>query len=112
MEELIEVGLQNFFSFFLLLVVVVEVEDVVSYVLDFLNFFKFVFIMFQRVFIWKGYMVFFLMYVQKNVDIGVLVEKFLCVFWEKVKEFLVFKNEEMIQRQIFWIFFFIYIDSV
>lgn len=80
MEELIEVGLQNFFSFFLLLVVVVEIEDVVSYVLDFFRFFRFVFMLFYGVFVWKGQMVFFLMYVQKNLDIGVWVEKLLCEF--------------------------------
>ncbi|XP_008005719.3 protein MMS22-like [Chlorocebus sabaeus] len=112
MEELTEVGLQNFFSLFLLLAAVAEVEDVASHVLDLLNFLKPAFITSQRALIWKGQMAFLLMYAQKNVDIGVLAEKFSCAFREKAKEFLVSKNEEMIQRQTLWTLLSIYIDSV
>ncbi|XP_030785238.1 protein MMS22-like isoform X2 [Rhinopithecus roxellana] len=112
MEELTEVGLQNFFSLFLLLAAVAEVEDVASHVLDLLNFLKPAFITSQRALIWKGHMAFLLMYAQKNVDIGVLAEKFSCAFREKAKEFLVSKNEEMIQRQTLWTLLSIYIDGV
>uniref|UniRef100_A0A2K5HW32 Protein MMS22-like n=1 Tax=Colobus angolensis palliatus TaxID=336983 RepID=A0A2K5HW32_COLAP len=112
MEELTEVGLQNFFSLFLLLAAVAEVEDVASHVLDLLNFLKPAFITSQRALIWKGHMAFLLMYAQKNVDIGVLAEKFSCAFREKAKEFLVSKNEELIQRQTLWTLLSIYIDGV
>uniref|UniRef100_A0A2K6UFE5 Protein MMS22-like n=1 Tax=Saimiri boliviensis boliviensis TaxID=39432 RepID=A0A2K6UFE5_SAIBB len=112
MEELTEVGLQNFFSLFLLLAAVAEVEDVASHVLDLLNFLKPSFITSQRALIWKGHMAFLLMYAQKNLDIGVLAEKFACAFREKAKEFLVSKNEEMIQRQTVWTLLSIYIDGV
>ncbi|KAL4839236.1 hypothetical protein H8958_016668 [Nasalis larvatus] len=112
MEELTEVGLQNFLSLFLLLAAVAEVEDVASHVLDLLNFLKPAFITSQRALIWKGHMAFLLMYAQKNVDIGVLAEKFSCAFREKAKEFLVSKNEEMIQRQTLWTLLSIYIDGV
>uniref|UniRef100_U3F0B9 Protein MMS22-like n=1 Tax=Callithrix jacchus TaxID=9483 RepID=U3F0B9_CALJA len=112
MEELTEVGLQNFFSLFLLLAAVAEVEDVASHVLDLLNFLKPSFITSQRALIWKGHMAFLLMYAQKNLDIGVLAEKFSCAFREKAKEFLVSKNEEMVQRQTMWTLLSIYIDGV
>ncbi|XP_033090556.1 protein MMS22-like isoform X3 [Trachypithecus francoisi] len=112
MEELTEVGLQNFFSLFLLLAAVAEVEDVASHVLDLLNFLRPAFITSQRALIWKGHMAFLLMYAQKNVDIGVLAEKVSCAFREKAKEFLVSKNEEMIQRQTLWTLLSIYIDGV
>uniref|UniRef100_G3QKZ7 Protein MMS22-like n=1 Tax=Gorilla gorilla gorilla TaxID=9595 RepID=G3QKZ7_GORGO len=112
MEELTEVGLQNFFSLFLLLAAVAEVEDVASHVLDLLNFLKPAFVTSQRALIWKGHMAFLLMYAQKNLDIGVLAEKFSCAFREKAKEFLVSKNEEMVQRQTIWTLLSIYIDGV
>ncbi|XP_069344397.1 protein MMS22-like [Eulemur rufifrons] len=112
MEELTEVGLQNFFNLFLLLAAVVEVEDVASHVLDLLNFLKPAFMTSQRALIWKGQMAFLLMYAQKNLDIGVLAEKFSCAFREKAKEFLVSKNDEMAQRQTFWTLLSIYIDGV
>ncbi|XP_062953956.1 protein MMS22-like isoform X2 [Cynocephalus volans] len=112
MEELTEVGLQNFFNLFLLLAAVAEVEDVASHVLDLLNFLKPAFIASQRALIWKGQMAFLLMYAQKNLDIGVLAEKFSCAFREKAKEFLVSKNDEMVQRQTLWTLLSIYIDGV
>ncbi|XP_008569529.1 PREDICTED: protein MMS22-like [Galeopterus variegatus] len=112
MEELTEVGLQNFFNLFLLLAAVAEVEDVASHVLDLLNFLKPAFILSQRALIWKGQMAFLLMYAQKNLDIGVLAEKFSCAFREKAKEFLVSKNDEMVQRQTLWTLLSIYIDGV
>uniref|UniRef100_A0A8D2B947 Protein MMS22-like n=1 Tax=Sciurus vulgaris TaxID=55149 RepID=A0A8D2B947_SCIVU len=112
MEELTEVGLQNFFNLFLLLAAVAEVEDVASHVLDLLNFLKPTFIKSQRALIWKGQMAFLLMYAQKNLDIGVLAEKFSCEFREKAKAFLVSKNDEMIQRHTLWTLLSIYIDGV
>ncbi|XP_037698427.1 protein MMS22-like isoform X2 [Choloepus didactylus] len=113
MEELTEVGLQNFFNLFLLLAAVAEVEDVASHVLDLLNFLKPASITSsQRALIWKGQMAFLLMYVQKNLDIGVLAEKFSCSFREKAKEFLVSKNDEMGQKHTLWTLLSIYIDGV
>lgn len=110
MEELTEVGLQNFFSLFLLLAAVAEVEDVASHVLGLLNFLKPAFM--TSPLIWKGQMAFLLMYTQKNLDISVLAEKFSGVFREKAKEFLVSKNDDMGQRQTLWTLLSIYIDGV
>ncbi|KAB0355789.1 hypothetical protein FD755_021730 [Muntiacus reevesi] len=110
MEELTEVGLQNFFSLFLLLAAVAEVEDVASHVLGLLDFLKPTFK--TSPLIWNGQMAFLLMYTQKNLDIGVLAEKFSNAFREKAKEFLVSKNDEMGQRQTLWTLLSIYMDSV
>uniref|UniRef100_A0A8C3WTH4 Protein MMS22-like n=1 Tax=Catagonus wagneri TaxID=51154 RepID=A0A8C3WTH4_9CETA len=110
MEELTEVGLQNFFSLFLLLAAVAEVEDVASHVLGLLNFLKPAFM--TSPLIWKGQMAFLLMYTQKNLDIGVLAEKFSGAFREKAKEFLVSKHDDMGQRQTLWTLLSIYIDGV
>ncbi|XP_032714063.1 protein MMS22-like [Lontra canadensis] len=110
MEELTEVGLQNFFNLFLLLAAVAEVEDVASHVLDLLNFLKPSSV--TSSIIWKGQVAFLLMYTQKNLDIGVLAEKFSGAFREKAKEFLVSKNDEMGQRKSLWILLSIYIDGV
>ena len=110
MEELTEVGLQNFFSLFLLLAAVAEVEDVASHVLGLLNFLKPAFM--TSPLIWKGQVAFLLMYTQKNLDISVLAEKFSGVFREKAKEFLVSKNDDMGQRQTLWTLLSIYIDGV
>ncbi|XP_010635668.1 protein MMS22-like isoform X2 [Fukomys damarensis] len=112
MEELTEVGLQNFFSLFLLLTAIAEAEDVASHVLNLLNFLKPAFITSQRALIWKGQMAFLLLYAQKNLDIGVLAEKFSYEFKEKAKEFLVSKKEEMVQRHTVWTLLSIYIDGV
>ncbi|XP_023615522.1 protein MMS22-like [Myotis lucifugus] len=49
---------------------------------------------------------------QKNVDIGVLAEKFSDAFQAKAREFLVSKNDEMGQRQTLWTLLSIYIDGV
>nr|XP_023399423.1 LOW QUALITY PROTEIN: protein MMS22-like [Loxodonta africana] len=113
MEELTEVGLQNFFSLFLLLAAVAEVEDVASHVLDLLNFLRPASITSsQRALVWKGQMALLLMYVQKNLDIGVLAEKLSGAFREKAKEFLVSKNDEIGQKQTLWTLLSIYIDGV
>ncbi|XP_070274149.1 protein MMS22-like [Myotis yumanensis] len=110
MEELTVVGLQNFFNLFLLLAAVAEVEDVTSRVLDLLNFLKPT--LKTSPLIWKGQAAFLLMYTQKNVDIGVLAEKFSDAFQAKAREFLVSKNDEMGQRQTLWTLLSIYIDGV
>ncbi|KAM4866070.1 protein MMS22-like isoform 2-T2 [Thomomys bottae] len=112
MEELTEVGLQNFFNLFLLLAVVAETEDVASRVLDLMNFLKPACVTSQRALIWKGQMAFLLMYAQKNLDIAVLAKKFACEFQEKAKEFLVSKNDDMVQRHNLWMLLSIYIDGV
>ncbi|XP_019488926.1 PREDICTED: protein MMS22-like [Hipposideros armiger] len=110
MEELTEVGLQNFFNLFLLLAAVADVEDVASHVLDLLNFLKPAFK--TSPLIWKGQAAFLLMYTEKNLDIGALAEKFSGDFQEKAKEFLVSKNDEMGQRHTLWTLLSIYIDGV
>ncbi|XP_006778297.1 PREDICTED: protein MMS22-like isoform X2 [Myotis davidii] len=110
MEELTVVGLQNFFNLFLLLAAVAEVEDVAIRVLDLLNFLKPT--LKNSPLIWKGQAAFLLMYTQKNVDIGVLAEKFSDAFQAKAREFLVSKNDEMGQRQTLWTLLSIYIDGV
>ncbi|XP_004422198.1 PREDICTED: protein MMS22-like [Ceratotherium simum simum] len=110
MEELTEVGLQNFFNLFLLLAAVAELEDVASHVLGLLKFLKPAFL--TSSLIWKGQMAFLLMYTQKNLDISVLAEKFSGAFREKAKEFLVSKNDDMGQRQTLWTFLSIYMDGV
>lgn len=110
MEELTEVGLQNFFSLFLLLAAVAEVEDVASHVLGLLNFLTPS--LTTSSLIWKAQVAFLLMYTQKNLDIGVLAEKFSGAFLEKAKEFLVSKNDDMGQRQSLWTLLSIYIDGV
>ncbi|XP_075827419.1 protein MMS22-like isoform X1 [Microtus pennsylvanicus] len=112
MEELTEVGLQNFFCLFLLLAAVAEIEDVASHVLDLLRFLKPASTSSHRALVWKGQMAFLLMYVQKNLDIGVWAEKLSCEFQEKAKEFLVSKNDEMVQRHTLWTLLSIYIDGV
>ncbi|KAM7319536.1 hypothetical protein ACRRTK_021219 [Alexandromys fortis] len=65
-----------------------------------------------RALVWKGQMAFLLMYAQKNLDIGVWAEKLSCEFQEKAKEFLVSKNDEMVQRHTLWTLLSIYIDGV
>ncbi|XP_037058370.1 protein MMS22-like isoform X3 [Peromyscus leucopus] len=112
MEELTEVGLQNFFSLFLLLAAVAEIEDVASHVLELLRFLRPASTASHRALVWKGQMAFLLMYAQKNLDIGVWAEKLSCEFQEKAKEFLVSKNDEMVQRHTLWTLLSIYIDGV
>ncbi|XP_052573716.1 protein MMS22-like isoform X2 [Peromyscus californicus insignis] len=112
MEELTEVGLQNFFSLFLLLAAVAEIEDVASHVLELLRFLRPAATASHRALVWKGQMAFLLMYAQKNLDIGVWAEKLSCEFQEKAKEFLVSKNDEMVQRHTLWTLLSIYIDGV
>lgn len=112
MEELTEVGLQNFFSLFLLLAAVAEIEDVASRVLELLRFLRPASTSSHRALVWKGQMAFLLMYAQKNLDVGVWVEKLSSEFQEKAKEFLVSKNDEMVQRHTLWTLICIYIDGV
>ncbi|XP_054424843.1 protein MMS22-like isoform X1 [Pteronotus mesoamericanus] len=110
MEELSAVGLQNFFNLFLLLAAVAEIEDVTSHLLDLLNFLKPALKISHL--LWKGQAAFLLMYTQKNLDIGVLADKYSAAFREKAKEFLVSKNDETGQRQTLWTLLSIYIDGV
>ncbi|XP_074846957.1 protein MMS22-like [Carettochelys insculpta] len=112
MRELTEVGLQNFFNLFLVLAAVAETEDIVSRVLDLLNFLSPTAISTsQRTLIWRGYLAFVLMYIEKNMDISVLAEKLSHAFCEKAKEFLVTKNDHA-HRQNLWTPLSTYIDGV
>ncbi|NXP16257.1 MMS22 protein, partial [Scytalopus superciliaris] len=112
MQELTEVGLQNFFNLFLMLAIVAETEDIVSRVLDLLDFLTSSSItVSQRALIWRGHLAFLLIYVEKNMDISVLAEKIANAFREKAKEFLVTKNDYT-QRHNLWTLLSTYIDGV
>ncbi|XP_052541260.1 protein MMS22-like [Tympanuchus pallidicinctus] len=112
MQELTEVGLQNFFNLFLLLAVVAETEDIVSRVLDLLDFLTPSLVSpSQRALIWRGHFAFLLIYVEKNMDISVLAEKLSNAFRVKAKEFLVTKNDYT-QKQNLWTLLSTYIDGV
>ncbi|NXP03443.1 MMS22 protein, partial [Thinocorus orbignyianus] len=112
MQELTEVGLQNFFNLFLMLAIVAETEDIVSRVLDLLDFLTPSSItVSQRALIWRGHFAFLLIYVEKNMDISVLAEKLSNAFREKAKEFLVTKNDYT-QKQNLWTLLSTYIDGV
>uniref|UniRef100_A0A8C3UQD7 Protein MMS22-like n=1 Tax=Catharus ustulatus TaxID=91951 RepID=A0A8C3UQD7_CATUS len=112
MQELTEVGLQNFFYLFLMLAIVVETEDIVSRVLDLLDFLTPSSITAsRRALIWRGHFAFLLVYVEKNMDISALAEKISNAFHEKAKEFLVTKNDYT-QRQNLWTLLSTYIDGV
>ncbi|KAM6405827.1 protein MMS22-like [Pluvialis apricaria] len=112
MQELTEVGLQNFFSLFLMLAIVAETEDIVSRVLDLLDFLTPSSItVSHRALIWRGHFAFLLIYVEKNMDISVLAEKLSSAFREKAKEFLVTKNDYT-QKQNLWTLLSTYIDGV
>uniref|UniRef100_A0A8B9QBG3 Protein MMS22-like n=1 Tax=Apteryx owenii TaxID=8824 RepID=A0A8B9QBG3_APTOW len=112
MQELTEVGLQNFFNLFLMLAIVAEREDIVSRVLDLLDFLTPSSVtVCQRALIWRGQFAFLLIYVEKNMDISVLAEKLSNAFREKAKEFLVNKNDYT-QKQNLWTLLSTYIDGV
>ncbi|NWS18531.1 MMS22 protein, partial [Pachyramphus minor] len=112
MQELTEVGLQNFFNLFLMLAIVAETEDIVSRVLDLLDFLAPSSItVSQRALIWRGHFAFLLIYVEKNMDISVLAEKISSAFREKAKDFLVNKNDYT-QRHNLWTLLSTYIDGV
>ncbi|XP_044530299.1 protein MMS22-like [Gracilinanus agilis] len=112
MEELTEVGLQNFFKLFLVLAAVAKLEDVVSRVLDLLDFLRPGSVTpSQRALVWKAQMAFLLMYVQRNLDVGVLAQTLSGAFSEKAKEFLVSKNE-LGQKHTLWMLLSIYMDGV
>ncbi|XP_029892094.1 protein MMS22-like [Aquila chrysaetos chrysaetos] len=112
MKELTEVGLQNFFNLFLMLAIVAETEDIVSRVLDLLDFLTpSSLTVSQRALIWRGHFAFLLIYVEKNMDISVLAEKLSNAFREKAKEFLVTKNDYA-QKQNLWTLLSTYIDGV
>ncbi|NXF08486.1 MMS22 protein, partial [Smithornis capensis] len=112
MQELTEVGLQNFFNLFLMLAIVAETEDIVSRVLDLLDFLTPSSItVSQRALIWRGHFAFLLIYVEKNMDISVLAAKISNAFREKAKEFLVNKNDYT-QRHNLWALLSTYIDGV
>lgn len=112
MQELTEVGLQNFFNLFLMLAIVVETEDIVNRVLDLLDFLTPSSITTsRRALIWKGHFAFLLIYIEKSMDISALAEKISNAFREKAKDFLVTKND-YIQRQNLWTLLSTYIDGV
>ncbi|XP_043921666.1 protein MMS22-like [Protopterus annectens] len=112
MQELTETGLQNFLNLFLVLADVAEIEDVVSRVSELLNLLSPSAISpDQKSLIWRGYFAFLLMYVEKNLDIGVLAENLSKEFQEIAKEFLVTKND-LSRKVTLWKLLSVYIDGV
>ncbi|XP_018414305.1 PREDICTED: protein MMS22-like [Nanorana parkeri] len=111
MQELSEVGLQNFFTLFLLLATLAETEDVTSRVLDLLHFLiPGMLNSSQKTLVWRGYFAFILIYVEKNMDIGVLAEKLSNSFRETAKEFLVCKGDYG-QKHTHWSLLSTYVDG-
>ncbi|XP_068087310.1 protein MMS22-like isoform X2 [Hyperolius riggenbachi] len=112
MQELSEVGLQNFFTLFLLLATLAETEDVTSRVLDLLNFLKpSMLSSSQKTLVWRGHFAFILVYVEKKLDISVLAEKLSSSFRETAKEFLVSKGDYG-QKHTHWSLLSTYVDGV
>ncbi|XP_078068762.1 protein MMS22-like isoform X3 [Mustelus asterias] len=112
MQELTELGLQNFFSLFLVLAAVAEIEDVVSRVSDLLDFLKPSHLSIaQQSLIWKGYFAFVLMYEEKNVDISVLATKLSTNFQNVTKEFYL-KTTDHTRKVTLWPLLSTYIEAV
>ncbi|KAM5164087.1 protein MMS22-like [Mantella aurantiaca] len=112
MQELQEVGMQNFFTLFLLLATLAETEDVTSRVLDLLNFLTpSMLSSSQKTLVWRGHFAFILIYVEKNMDIGVLAEKLSSSFRETAKDFLVSKGDYG-QKHTHWSLLSTYVDGV
>ncbi|XP_061479375.1 protein MMS22-like [Rhineura floridana] len=112
MQELTEVGLQNFLYLFLVLAAIAETKDVASRMMELLRFLSPISISIsQRALIWKGYFAFILTYVEKNMDISVLAEQVSNAFREKAKVFLVTKNDPS-QKQNLWMLLSTYVDGV
>ncbi|XP_077343336.1 protein MMS22-like isoform X1 [Lithobates pipiens] len=112
MQELQEIGLQNFFTLFLLLATLAETEDVTSRVLDLLNFLiPRMLSSSQKTLVWRGQFAFILIYVEKNMDITVLAEKLSNSFRETAKEFLVSKGDYG-QKHTHWSLLSTYVDGV
>ncbi|XP_069830285.1 protein MMS22-like [Dendropsophus ebraccatus] len=112
MQELTEVGLQNFFTLFLLLATLAETEDVTNRVLDLLHFLVPSNLSpAQQALVWRGNFAFILIYVEKNMDISVLAEKLSHNFRETAKEFLVSKGDYG-QKHTHWALLSTYVDSV
>ncbi|XP_056422127.1 protein MMS22-like isoform X2 [Hyla sarda] len=112
MQELTEVGLQNFFTLFLLLASLAEAEDVTNRVLDLLKFLvPSSLSSAQQALVWRGNFAFILIYVEKNMDISVLAEKLSHSFRETAKEFLVSKGDYG-QKHTHWTLLSTYVDGV
>ncbi|XP_077145799.1 protein MMS22-like isoform X1 [Ranitomeya variabilis] len=112
MQELTEVGLQNFFTLFLLLATLAETEDVTSRVLDLLRFLVPSHLSSaQQALIWRGNFAFILIYVEKNMDLSVLAENLSHSFRETAKEFLVSKGDYG-QKHTHWTLLSTYVDGV
>ncbi|XP_064412327.1 protein MMS22-like [Latimeria chalumnae] len=112
MEELTEMGFQNFFSLFLVLAAVAEIEDVTSRVSDLLDLLSPRSVSTaQRVLIWRGCFAFILMYEEKNLDIGVQAEKLAGSFQQVAKEFLL-KTTDPSRKAALWTLLAAYVDGV
>ncbi|XP_038655473.1 protein MMS22-like [Scyliorhinus canicula] len=112
MQELTELGLQNFFSLFLVLAAVTGIEDVVSRVSELLDLLKpSQLSIAQQSLIWKGYFAFLLMYEEKNVDISVLATKLSTNFQNVTKEFYL-KTTDHTRKVTLWPLLSTYIEAV
>lgn len=112
MQELTELGLQNFLSLFLVLAEVAGMEDVVSRVSDLLDFLKpSLLSIAQQSLIWKGHFAFLLMYEEKNADISFLATKLSTNFQNVAKEFYL-KTTDHTRKVTLWPLLLTYIDAV
>ncbi|XP_041044792.1 protein MMS22-like isoform X2 [Carcharodon carcharias] len=112
MQELTELGLQNFFSLFLVLAAVAGIEDVVSRISDLLDLLKpSQLSIAQQSLIWKGYFAFLLMYEEKNVDISFLATKLSTNFQNVTKEFYL-KTTDHTRKLTLWPLLSTYIEAV
>lgn len=112
MQELTELGLQNFLSLFLVLAEVAGMEDVVSRVSDLLDFLKpSLLSIAQQSLIWKGHFAFLLMYEEKNADISFLATKLSTNFENVAKEFYL-KTTDHTRKVTLWPLLLTYIDAV
>ncbi|XP_059837350.1 protein MMS22-like isoform X1 [Hypanus sabinus] len=112
MQELKELGLQNFLSLFLVLAEVAGLEDVVSRVSDLLDLLKpSLLSTAQQCLIWKGYFAFLLMYEEKNVDVSFLATKLSANFENVAKEFYL-KTTDHTRKATLWPLLLTYMESV
>ncbi|KAM4694938.1 protein MMS22-like isoform 2-T2 [Discoglossus pictus] len=112
MQELTEVGLQNFFTLFLLLAYLAETEDVASRVSALLDFLVPTNISTaQWTLVWRGNFAFLLVFVEKKMDISALAEKLSYSFRETAKQFLVSKGD-CGQKHTLWMLLSTYVDGV
>uniref|UniRef100_A0A4W3JY91 Protein MMS22-like n=1 Tax=Callorhinchus milii TaxID=7868 RepID=A0A4W3JY91_CALMI len=112
MQELSEMGLQNFISLFLVLSAVAEMEDVVSRVSDLLDLLNpSLLSVTQRSLMWRGCFAFLLLYEEKNIDVSFLATKLSDAFQKVAKEFYL-KTTDFTRKVTLWTLLSTYMDAV